>query len=179
MKTEATAQPNPVSPPAIDLAHVAAETSGLAIPVRNTVLVVDDEPAALRVAVRGLTHFGFAVLTAADGPTAVALFQQHQSEIRCVLCDVTMPGMNGWATLTALRQISPGVPVILMSGYETSQIRENAQAEQPQDFLQKPFRFQALQEAILKIPPPSPPLPAAGDEGGRVNPAGNTPRPDP
>ena len=179
MKTDATAQPNTVSPPVVQMANVATETSGLATPLRNTVLVVDDEPAALRVAVRGLTHFGFAVLTAADGPTAVALFQQHQSEIRCVLCDVTMPGRDGWAVLTALRQISPGVPVILASGYETSQIRENDQTEQPQDFLQKPFRFQTLHEAILKIPPPSPPLPAAGDEGGMVSPAGNTSRPDP
>ena len=53
-----------------------------------------------------LTRLGFAVLQARDGVEAVEVFRQHQDEIRCVLCDLTMPRMNGWETLGGSAQSS-------------------------------------------------------------------------
>jgi CheY-like chemotaxis protein len=79
----------------------------------GTVLVVEDEPAVRNGMTLMLKQFGFLVLSAEDGVEAVELFRQHRGEIGCVLCDLTMPRMNGWNTLAALRKIAPGIPVIL------------------------------------------------------------------
>lgn len=174
MKTEATVESKTLSPPGPDLAGVAA-VSGCATPARPTVLVVDDEPAALRVAVRGLAYFGLATLTAADGAAAVALFRLHAREIDCVLCDMTMPGMDGWATLAALRQISPDVPVVFASGYEESQIRAAGQAEQPQGFLRKPYRLEDMSQLLLQCISLARPRPAEKENRAAAPPPATTP----
>ena len=62
------------------------------------------------------------MLQAEDGVEALEMFSQHQDDIRCVLCDLTMPRMNGWETLAALRSLAPGIPVILASGYDEAQV---------------------------------------------------------
>jgi PAS domain S-box-containing protein len=115
---------------------------------RGTVLVVDDEPAVRRAVTRALTRFGFTVLEAFDGLDALETFRRQRDEIGCVLCDVTMPRMNGWETLSALRELSPAVPVIMASGYSEALVMAGAHAEQPQAFLSKPFEVQALVDAL-------------------------------
>ena len=76
----------------------------------GTVLLVEDEEMVRNMAATMLTRLGFTVLEAKDGVEAVEVFRQHQDEIRCVLCDLTMPRMNGWETLAALRKLAPGTP---------------------------------------------------------------------
>ena len=116
----------------------------------GTVLVVEDEPGVRVVVGLLLERRGFKVLTAEDGVAAVELFQQHQDEIGCVLCDLTMPRMNGWQTLTALRQLAPGIPVILASGYSEVQAMQGQHDELPQAFLSKPYQAKELGEAIAR-----------------------------
>ena len=79
------------------------------------------------------------------------LFRQHRGEIGCVLCDLTMPRMNGWDTLAALRKIAPGIPVILVSGYSETQVMEGSHPELPNALLQKPFGSNVLVAAINQI----------------------------
>ena len=79
------------------------------------------------------------VLTAQDGIMALEVYRQHQAEVRCVLCDVAMPRINGWETLAALRQLTPDIPVILASGYDEAGVLEAKFTEQPQVFLGKPY----------------------------------------
>jgi CheY-like chemotaxis protein len=92
---------------------------------------------------------GYTVLQAKDGVEAVEIFQQHNDEIRCVLCDLTMPGMDGWETLAALRKLSPGIPVVLTSGYDKAQVMSGDHPEWPQFFLGKPYMLKGLSDAIL------------------------------
>jgi CheY-like chemotaxis protein len=91
------------------------------------------------------------VLEAEDGVVAVAMFEQHRATIDCVVCDLTMPRMNGWDTLTALRRLVPGIPVILASGYSEAQVMEGDHPELPQAFLHKPYESKALIAAINQI----------------------------
>jgi CheY-like chemotaxis protein len=122
------------------------ETSGAE--GRGLVLVVDDER-MLRNSTRSLLLFlGYEVLEAADGAEAVEVFRQHHDRIRCVLCDLTMPHLDGWATLKALRSIRPDVAVILTSGYDEAQVMASEQPERPQAFLQKPYASADLKAAI-------------------------------
>ena len=88
------------------------------------------------------------VLKAKDGLEAVEVFRQHQDAIRFVLCDVIMPHMDGWETLAALRQLAPGIPVILSSGYDLKQVMAGDHHELPQVFLEKPYGVTELREAI-------------------------------
>ena len=114
----------------------------------GTVLLVEDEPMVRKVVQAALESLGFAVLLAKDGVEAVEVFRQHQDEVRCVLCDLTMPRMNGWETLAALRKLAPGLPVILASGYDTAHVMAGDHPELPQAFLSKPYRLQGLRDAI-------------------------------
>lgn len=114
----------------------------------GTVLLVDDEDLVRNVTSSMLRGLGFAVLGAAGGPEAVAELGKHPAEIRLVLCDLSMPGMNGWETLTALRALVPGIPVILSSGYDRAQAMAGHHPELPQCFLRKPYRLGELSEAI-------------------------------
>ena len=98
-----------------------------------------------------LAGLGFTVLFAGDGLEALEIFLQHKDEIRFVLSDVSMPRMNGWEVLTALRKITPDLPVILTSGYTEEQIMEDTRPERPQAFLAKPYGLEELETAVCRI----------------------------
>ncbi|NTW88919.1 MAG: response regulator [Desulfobulbaceae bacterium] len=82
----------------------------------SKVLLVDDDAIVLELTSVMLSMLGFTVIRAIDGIEAMAIFRQHREDIRFVLSDVDMPRMNCWETLTAFRQITPGIAVILVSG---------------------------------------------------------------
>lgn len=114
----------------------------------GTILLVDDEPTLLATVQSALISLGFAVLVAKDGFDAVEVFRQHQQSICCVLCDLVMPGMDGWETLSALRQLAPGIAVILSSGYDQDEVMVGDHSEWPQFFLGKPYDLSELRTAI-------------------------------
>ncbi|MEI6610236.1 MAG: ATP-binding protein, partial [Deltaproteobacteria bacterium] len=114
----------------------------------KTVLVVEDDEMLRNMAAIMLTSLGFVVLEAIDGVEALEIFGKHESEIKFVLSDLTMPRMNGWETLAALRKLQPGIPVILASGYDKAHVMEGDHPELPQAFLAKPYNLKALRNAI-------------------------------
>jgi CheY-like chemotaxis protein len=116
----------------------------------GTVLLVDDDEMVLNITRSILTILGFEVLSARDGIEAVEIFQQHKNVIRFVLTDFAMPRMNGLETLTALRKITPGIPVILASGYSEDEVIDDTLPERPQAFLEKPYDLQTLEDAIYR-----------------------------
>lgn len=125
-----------------DNSRVEARTRG------TTILVVDDEPTIRLIAQAVLHRIGFKVLIATSGDEAVALFRQHRETIGCVLCDLVMPGMDGWQTLTALRRLDPEIVFILSSGYGQARAMAGDHVELPQSFLGKPYGFAELQQKI-------------------------------
>lgn len=114
------------------------------------ILVVDDEPMVRKMVQAMLTHIGWEVLTASDGSEALKVFQEKQADIQSILLDLTMPGMDGWETLKALRHIRPNVAVILASGYDEARVMSGEHTEQPQCFLHKPYRIADLKAALSK-----------------------------
>lgn len=114
----------------------------------GTVLLVEDDEMIRQVAAIMLRGLGFTVLVATDGIEAMEVFRRHEGKIRCVVCDLTMPRMNGWETLTALRELSPGLPVILASGYSKAQVLAGDHPERPQAVLSKPYGRDQLWTAI-------------------------------
>jgi len=117
----------------------------------GTVLVIEDEPQLLKMAARMIMLLGFKVLTAKDGVEGVEVFREHQDRIRLVLSDLTMPRMDGWETIAALRRIDPNIPIILASGYDGASIMSGDHAARPTAFLAKPYILEDLREAIGKV----------------------------
>ena len=117
----------------------------------GTILLVEDETSLRKVAANALSGLGFTVISARDGVEAVELFKAHLDEIRLVLCDLTMPRMDGWETLTALRRFSPFIPVILSSGYDEAHVMAGNHPEKPQAFLSKPYEFDVFCDTIFRV----------------------------
>ena len=117
----------------------------------DTVLVVEDNEMVRRLAVRILGRMGFRAIEAADGVEALEVFEAHRDRIRAVLCDVTMPRMGGWDTLTALRRIDSEIPVILTSGYEEASTPPGDYPNRPDAFLGKPWQLEQLRDVLVKV----------------------------
>ncbi len=116
----------------------------------GTVLLVEDQEIVRNMTETMLARMGFKVVTATDGVEAVEIFQQHLDAINIVLTDLSMPRMDGWETLSALRRIRPDIPVILLSGHDDSLVNAGDRAELPQVFLHKPFQKAALKDALAR-----------------------------
>ena len=114
----------------------------------GTLLLVDDDDMLLMATGVTVELLGFTLLTAKDGVEALEVYRQHRADIRCVVTDLTMPRLDGWGLLTALRQLDPSLPVILASGYDKTQVLAGTHPDQPQAFLSKPFTHQQLRDAL-------------------------------
>jgi CheY-like chemotaxis protein len=114
----------------------------------SMVLLVEDEKPVRDLAAMMLAQLGYVVIQARDGVEAVEIFRQRKEEIHCVLCDLTMPRLDGWGALTALRQLSPGIPVVLTSGYDHARVMSGEHPEWPQAFLAKPYVLEAMSNAL-------------------------------
>jgi PAS domain S-box-containing protein len=133
-----------ISPPTVKAAEpVQGEMSG-------TVLLVEDEEMMREVTRNMLIRLGFHCLAAKDGSEAVSLFTQHPDDVDVVLCDLSMPGMNGWETLSALRKIRPGLPVILASGHDESKVFAGDHRDPVQGFLHKPYLKALLKDVVAR-----------------------------
>jgi len=108
----------------------------------NTILVVDDQPTVLYSLKRLLQMEGYQVITAADGPGAVAAVAGQHPEL--VIMDVSMPGMDGLATLARIKSDHPHLPVIMMTAYSTIDKAIQATKLGAFDYLAKPFDNQEL-----------------------------------
>ena len=114
------------------------------------VLVVDDDPDVLGVLTLALRHLGFEVAPAAGGEEAVGLFRARPADV--VLCDVVMPGMDGPATLEALRGLDPAVPCVFMSGHSGRHTADALKGLGAAAVVEKPFRdLPALAGLLRKV----------------------------
>lgn len=110
----------------------------------ETILVVEDEAAVRNVTRRLLEAAGYTVLTAASGAEALAICAGHAAEIRLLLTDVVMPGMNGRELADRLGALRPGIRVLFMSGYTDDAIVHRGVLQPGTRFLEKPFVANAL-----------------------------------
>jgi CheY-like chemotaxis protein len=106
----------------------------------DTVLVVDDDVRILALTGEMLRVAGYKVLEANVASEAVLLFERNAAEIDLVLSDVQMPGLTGPQLAARLRQRSPDLPIVFMSGCTGDCA--------PPDVLLKPFKMADLWSKI-------------------------------
>ncbi len=105
----------------------------------TTVLLVDDEQLLRKTGKRLLRRLGYHVLLASDGKEAIEIFQQDPGAISLVLLDLVMPRMSGEETFAKLRELAPGLPILVCSGYSKDGAAEKLLNQEPVGFIQKPF----------------------------------------
>jgi PAS domain S-box-containing protein len=123
----------------------------------EAILLVDDESTVLKVMTRSLEKSGYRVLAAEDGDQGYALYKHHQKDVRLVITDMAMPGMDGPALISALKKINPKVKIICTSGFGSSSGKNSPSELGVHAILSKPCNsrvvLQAIQEALHTEPP--------------------------
>jgi CheY-like chemotaxis protein len=116
---------------------------------QETILLAEDDP-ALRAAVRTtLEHLGYHVLEAPTGVTALETWRAHRDDVDLLLTDLMMPdGMTGFVLAQSILAENARLKVIYMSGYGTEVIGKDFLLRDGDNFLNKPFTAQQLDQAI-------------------------------
>ena len=115
---------------------------------RGTILLVEDEPAILKMTMEILQKQGHTVLAAATSTEAVRLAREHPGEIHLLITDVVMPDMNGRSLAQKLVSLYPRLKCLFMSGYTADVIAHQGMLEPGTQFIQKPFSIRELAEMV-------------------------------
>jgi CheY-like chemotaxis protein len=119
------------------------------MPLDATVLVVDDDPEVLEVAVTACEEMGLTVLSAEGGPSALEILRENP-EVELLLTDIGMPDMTGWELAHAAKQKYPDLKVIYTSGYiKTYPIGQHGMGYGP--LIPKPWRGNQLREKMRMV----------------------------
>lgn len=119
-------------------------------PRTKTILVADDDPMNLLLLAGFLETEGYEVITAIDGATAVDLYRRHPEPVSVALLDVQMPRLNGRETLDKLRTLDADLPVVVMSGMQSSAVEEMFDGTKVQGMISKPYRWETIRGAVRK-----------------------------
>jgi EAL domain-containing protein (putative c-di-GMP-specific phosphodiesterase class I)/CheY-like chemotaxis protein len=114
------------------------------------VLVVDDDPAMRRVCARVLEGEGWTVAVVEEGKAAEAAVADRSQSFDCVVSDVNMPGMDGFAVVAAVRRHDPDLPVLLMTGDPSLDGAVKALDSGAVSYLTKPFSHETLAAGVAR-----------------------------
>ena len=117
----------------------------------ETILLVEDDGQVRELTRSVLAACGYAVLIPTDARAALAMAEEHAVNIRLLLTDVIMPGMNGRELARHLVERNPAIKVLYMSGYTENTVGQHGVLEPGTYFLQKPFTPSALGNKIREI----------------------------
>lgn len=118
----------------------------------RTIFLVEDETSLREMASKILKRLGYQVVTAGNGPEALALWSQHRGKIDLLLTDMVMPGgMTGRELADCLLREAPGMPVIYSTGYSMDLIDSDTNFGTQVECLFKPYDASALANAVNKV----------------------------
>lgn len=114
----------------------------------GTILLVEDEPAILRMITEMLDRQNYHVLTARTPGEAIRMAWEHTGCIDLLMTDVVMPEMNGRELAKNLMSIHPGIKRLFMSGYTADVIAHQGVLDEGVHFIYKPFTMKDLEAKI-------------------------------
>jgi len=121
-----------------------------AAPLRETILVVDDEAMIRQLAKTILLRAGYQVLVAENGAVALEVLREHSHQVALIVLDAVMPRLSGRDTLGELARVAPDVAVLFSSGYSTEQMGLH-EFPQIRALLPKPYRAEQLVDKVAEI----------------------------
>jgi CheY-like chemotaxis protein len=117
-------------------------------PQKKTILVIEDDSDILAVIIKHLKYLGYDVLAASDGMEGLKRLESGGYDL--VITDIVMPYVSGLGVVTAIKEKSPQIPVIVITGYGKEP--EMAAMEKKADLvLPKPFKMSVLKHHIARL----------------------------
>ena len=110
----------------------------------ETVLLVEDEKALLKLTRKMLKQLGYTVLSADSPIKALQLTEEYPGIIHLLITDVVMPSMSGRDLQLRLCALRPSIKCLFVSGYTTDVIAHQGILDEGVQFLQKPFAIKTL-----------------------------------
>jgi len=141
-------------PKHIDVDDQAPEKEGPELSIvrgKETILLVEDEPANLEMYRRMLEALGYKVLVAAKPEECICLARENVGRIELLLTDVVMPGMNGPELAKTIQEVDPGIKCLFMSGYMDAAITKGAVLDLGSNLIQKPFSFDEFAARVRAV----------------------------
>lgn len=127
-------------------------TGGLVVKGHETILLVEDDEAILKVISKMLERLGYRVLSTPRPSEAVKLAASAQpGGIQLLMTDVVMPEMNGRELAVTIEKIDPDVNILYMSGYTANVIAHRGILEEGLNFINKPFSKETLSLKLRQI----------------------------
>jgi len=117
----------------------------------ETILLVEDEEAILKLGKAILVMGGYTVLATSSAQEALRMAQEHAGPIHLLITDVVMPEMNGRDLAQQLRSHRPELCCLYMSGYTADVIARHGVLEEGVSFLQKPFSVHEFSTAVRQV----------------------------
>ena len=121
------------------------------VPMRQTILLVEDEEMVRGLMLEVLEREGYEVLPCAHPKEGIEVSQRHGGRIDLLLTDVVMPGMNGREMANQILERLPGLQVVFMSGYTEHVLMEEGEVARHFEYLQKPFTLQSLTRKLAQL----------------------------
>ncbi|MCJ7581771.1 MAG: response regulator [Candidatus Aminicenantes bacterium] len=118
---------------------------------KETVFLIDDDDMIVDVSEQILNSSGYDVVSAKSGKEAIEVYKENHSRIDMVILDMILPDMGGGDTYDRLKEINPGIKVLLASGYDIDYQGSDIMERGCDGFIQKPFNMNELLEKIRGI----------------------------
>ncbi len=142
---ECTDAPGPLRPPAMP----ALAGTGQAL------LVVDDEPTLVALALEMFTSLGYQPVGFTDPLEALQTLRAQPQRFAAVVTDEVMPGLTGIQLTEAIRQFAPTLPILMVSGYGGASLAQRAAAAGVSRLLTKPLQREELARAMALLLQPA------------------------
>ena len=117
----------------------------------ETVLVVEDQDEVRGLAIKVLQAYGYHVLEAANGASALELAERHPGPIHLLLTDVVLPGMNGRELAERLKKVLPDVKVLYTSGYSYDVMANRGALDRDVAYIAKPYKPGDLASKVREV----------------------------
>jgi DNA-binding NtrC family response regulator len=112
---------------------------------------VDDEESIRELGQEVLSRFGYRVLTAPDGESALELFEKEPKAVDLVILDFIMPGMGGDKCLRGLLELNPEAKVLMASGYSVNEAAKEAIDAGAKGFVAKPYQVKEMLGIVRQV----------------------------
>jgi len=117
----------------------------------ETILLVDDEEILRDIGKDILEKFGYTVLLAADGESALELYRENPEDISLVILDIVMPGMGGKECLEEILKVNPQAKVVMASGYSINGRVKEVLDGGARAFIKKPYELKQMLAEVRKV----------------------------
>jgi PAS domain S-box-containing protein len=117
----------------------------------ETILLVEDEDYLRDLGERLLAKFGYSVLTAPNGETALQIFREKRKHISLIILDLIMPGIGGKNCLEQVLKEDPLAKVIIASGYSVEGRTKQELETKTMGFISKPFELKQMLNMVRKV----------------------------